>query len=68
MDDILGIMDKYDRDKKNIKHELYKMCWYMRGSVSVDEAYTMSIEDREIIGKIIQENLETTKNTNLPFY
>jgi len=68
MDDILGIMDQYDRDKKNIKHELYKMCWYMRGSVSVDEAYTMSIEDREIIGKIIQENLETTKNTNLPFY
>jgi len=40
----------------------------MRGSVSVDEAFTMSIEDREIISKIIQENLETTKNTNLPFY
>lgn len=68
MDDILGIMDQYDREKKNIKHELYKMCWYMRGSVSVDEAYTMSVEDREIIGKIIAENLETTKNTNLPFY
>jgi hypothetical protein len=68
MEEILDLMKQMELDQKNLKHELYKLCWYMRGSVSADEAFTMCIEDREIIGKIIAENLETTKNTNLPFY
>jgi len=40
----------------------------MRGSVTVEDAYAMSIEDREIVAKIIEENLEITKKTNLPFF
>lgn len=40
----------------------------MRGSVSYEEAFAMSIEEREIISKVIKENLETTRKTGLPFY
>lgn len=54
--------------QKELKHELIKICWYMRGSVSYEEAFAMSIEEREIISKVIKENLETTKKTGLPFY
>jgi hypothetical protein len=44
------------------------MCWYMRGSVSLSEAYDLSPEDREIIHNIIKDNLETAKKTNQPFW
>lgn len=40
----------------------------MRGGLTVEEAYQLDATDREIIGKIIQDNLETTKESGLPFF
>lgn len=57
-----------DKDTKAIKQELFKYCWYMRGGLSVNEAHLLSPEDREIIAKIIEENLTTTKETQMPFF
>lgn len=39
----------------------------MRG-MSFAEAMHLSFEEREIIGEIIKENLETTKKSGLPFF
>ena len=51
-----------------MRTEALKMCWYMRGGVSYDEAMQMSAVEREIVGGIIKENLETTKKTKMPFF
>ncbi len=40
----------------------------MRGGITLDEAFTLSVEDREIIADIIKDNLETTKKSGLPFF
>lgn len=40
----------------------------MRGGLSYNEALQLSVEDREIIAKIITDNLETTKETGYPFF
>ena len=40
----------------------------MRGSLSFSESFELTIEDREIINSIIKENIETTKETKLPFF
>ena len=40
----------------------------MRGALSVDEAFQLTAEDREIISRIIKENLETAKKTGMPFF
>ncbi len=40
----------------------------MRGGITLDEAYYLSNEDKEIIGNIIKENLNTTKESGLPFF
>lgn len=53
---------------KAIKDELFRYCWYMRGGLSFSEAYDLSHEDREIISKIIADNLDTTKESGLPFF
>jgi hypothetical protein len=40
----------------------------MRGSFSYDDVmFKITSEDKKIISNIIEENLETTKNTHLPF-
>lgn len=44
------------------------MTWYMRGGISYEEVMMLSAEEREIIGKIIKSNLETTKESGLPFF
>ena len=56
-----------DKESREIKKDVMKMCWYMRG-LSFSEGMHLSHEERDIIGEIIKENLETTKKTNLPFF
>ncbi len=55
-------------ETNKIKHESLKLVWYMRGGVSYSEIMNMSLSERQMIGKIIEDNLETTKNTKLPFF
>jgi hypothetical protein len=57
-----------DREARQIKENLIKMCWYMRGSLTIDDAWALSTEEREIINALIKENLETTKKTGMPFF
>ena len=57
-----------DADIKNLKHELLKICWYMRGGVTYQEALNMSLEERQIVGNIVKDNLETTKKTGRDFF
>ena len=40
----------------------------MRGGVSYEDVLNMSEDEREIISKIVEENLETTKKTSMPFF
>lgn len=58
----------FERDTKAIKSELLKFCWYMRGGLSYNEAHLLTGEERELVSKIIEENLQTTKETQLPFF
>jgi len=44
------------------------MSWYMRGGISYEQALQLSVSEREIISKIIKENMETTKKSGLPFF
>ena len=57
-----------DSDIKNLKHELLKICWYMRGGVTYQEALNMSIDERKIVANIVKDNLETTKKTGRDFF
>lgn len=57
-----------EKETKAIKEEILKICWFMRGGVTLNEAYLLDFNDREIISGIIKENLETTKTSGLPFF
>lgn len=66
--EILKEVEKLDKESKALKSDLMKVCWYMRGGISLEEAYNLSIDDRIIASEIIKENLETTKKSGLPFF
>ena len=57
-----------DEETKTIKKNALKFSWYMRGGVSYEDVLNMSELEREAISQIIDENLETTKKTQMPFF
>jgi hypothetical protein len=56
-----------EKEAKEIKRDVLKICWYMRG-LSYQEALNLDYDERAIVGEIIKENLETTKKSGLPFF
>jgi hypothetical protein len=40
----------------------------MRGGITYDQALQLSVSERNLIGELIKENLETTKKSGLPFF
>jgi len=68
MDEIQDEVKSLENESKALIKELYKMAWFMRGALSIEQAYMMCIDDRMIISDIINENLETTKESGLPFF
>jgi hypothetical protein len=57
-----------EKETRNIRLDVLKLCWYMRGGITYDEAMHMSQHERSIIDDIIKDNLETTKKSGLPFF
>ena len=62
------MLDEYDKESKAIKKDLLSTCWFMRGSISYDDAMFLTYEDRQVISDIIKQNMETTEKTGLPFF
>lgn len=44
------------------------MSWYMRGGATYEDVLNMSTAERKLINELIENNLETTKKTQLPFF
>lgn len=65
---IQKLSEGMEKEAKALKNQLYQIMWFMRGSITITEAFELETEDLEIISRIIKENLETTKKTKLPFF
>lgn len=65
---IMGLVKSYENQVKQIKEEILRFCWYMRGGLSYDQAMLLSVEDRRIINEIVKDNLETAKKSGMPFF
>jgi len=61
-------IDDLDKESDAISTEALRMCWYMRGGITYDDAMQLSNSEKQLISKIIDENLETTKKTGLNFF
>jgi hypothetical protein len=57
-----------EKDTKAIKKNAQRIAWYMRGSISYTDVLNMSPSELDSLNELIEENLETTKKTQMPFF
>ena len=57
-----------EKEVEALKEELYRCSWFMRGGVTIEQLFSIDRKDVEIIQKIIASNLETAKETGVPFF
>jgi len=62
------MLEDYDTQARAIKDEMLRFVWWMRGGLSYDDALYLGHYENEIVRQIIKENMETTKNTGMPFF
>jgi hypothetical protein len=67
-DEIVELLDSYDKESKAFREEALRMCWYMRGGLSYEDAMFLTQQERDIIGKIIKDNMDTTQKSGMPFF
>jgi len=66
--EILQEVKVLEEQSKQIKFELSKLCWHMRGGLSYEEAFYLGHDDKEVMSKLIEENFEITKKTQMPYF
>jgi hypothetical protein len=66
--EIVAYLKDFDSQIKNLKLELMKVCWFLRGGMSWNEALVLSPGEREIVSQLVKENMDTTKKSGQPFF
>ena len=66
--EIVSHLKDFDNQAKNLKLELMKICWFMRGGMSWNEALNLSLDERTIASQLVKENMDTAKKTGQPFF
>lgn len=57
-----------EKDCISIKKSALTMAWNMRGGASYEDILNMSSDERKEINSLIEEHLEITKKSNLPYF
>jgi hypothetical protein len=68
LEEIDELSKRMEKETKALKDNLFRLCWYMRGGMTISEAYNLAADDLEVINNIIKDNMETTKKSGLPFF
>ena len=66
--EIVSHLKDFESQAKNLKLEIMKICWFMRGGMSWTEALNLSPDERAISAQLVKENMETTKKSGQPFF
>ena len=67
-EEIVSYLNELEEDSKALKKILFNYSWHMRGGITLDEMFQLSYKDREIIHKLIEEHIEVTNETRLPYF
>lgn len=55
-------------DRRDMEKELIDICFFMRGSIDIDQAYQLTIEQKKQINKRLSENQKLSKQINQLIY
>lgn len=66
--EIAQFIERIEKESKAYREEALRICWWMRGSISYDEAMLLSNQDLTIIRKILEDNREASKQAGVPIF
>lgn len=61
-------LEQLDKESRAIRNESMKLSWWMRGGATYEDIIMMSRSERDMIGKLIEDNMEATKKSGMPFF
>lgn len=61
-------IEELDKEVEGIRKSALVQAWYMRGGASYEDVLNMCSAEREAINKLVEEHMETTKKSGLPFF
>ena len=62
------LIENYEKACAGIKKAALTMSWHMRGGASYEDILNMSTDERKEINSLIEEHMEITKKSQLPFF
>ena len=62
----MKLLDGMATQSRAIMEEVADICWYMRGSVTWDQAWRLTLNERKAISKTIKSNIERTEKHGMP--
>ena len=65
VDQLRSFIKSFDKESKELKEQVLTIMWHMRGSISREEAWSLSFEEREMIIKQIEERIKTVEKSGL---
>ena len=57
------MLKQFDSEAESIKQELFRLVWYMRGGINIDQAYMLSTKDQKLVSNVIKDNLDMSKKS-----
>lgn len=67
-EEIVDLINSYEKESKALVKHLHNLVWHQRGGMTLEEAFLLGYSDREIIGELIKERIETVNETKLPYF
>jgi len=61
-------IDNLDAEVQGIRKNAITMAWNMRGGATYEDILNMSLQERQEIIKLIEEHMDITKKTELPYF
>jgi len=64
----MELINQLDSEYNDIEKNLMEILWYMRGGISLNDAYNLTWDQRKHIHELIKENMELSKKTGRPIF
>jgi hypothetical protein len=66
--DLSDYLKSFENQISNIKDDIFRISWFMRGGVTSYELFHVySRDDRVILNKIIKDNIDLSNKSGMPF-
>lgn len=65
-DEIGAVLASYRKESRALIGHIHEICWFMRGSISREDAWNLSLDERKSIMKLIDANIERVNKTKMP--